>query len=508
MSKHEIIPLSIKLIILLRNDLRLLCPNDKLSLNFLAWLITSGFKEYASLLQDPDVPKFFCRKAPGHGHSFTLLECLTWITRVDLQNLFPLPIKSNEYLEWFYTQGIRESLILRTLTKNTSNLRCHKKFMPIDITNLTVKSIFSEIKNQPSSLGVNLIGHAHDQTGLGEDFRQTLNALKAVNIPTSALNFSSKSNKNTRFLINNYQENNNKPINIFCMTASDTARFYSELGNQQFNGCYNIGYWPWELSKWPKELNVTFSLINEIWVSSSHTYAAIKKNFDGPIHIMPLAVEIPSILTLTNKEITRYKFSLPQKAILFCFSFDLNSSIYRKNPNACIDAFITAFPLEKFSRGKVGLVLKCHKPFYPNKHWENLKKLAEKDNRIHIIEVTVSRKEILELYKSCDCFLSLHRAEGFGRCIAEAIQLGLHVICTGYSGNIDFCKKNPKINLVDYKLIRVKKDLYPHFNSQVWAEPNILQAINFMKKFFASAPTEKIAKKLPAFSKFIVGIAY
>ena len=116
------------------------------------------------------------------------------------------------------------------------------------------------------------------------------------------------------------------------------------------------------------------------------------------------------------------------KIFNFCFSFDLKSYVDRKNPQACVDAFLKAFPKNDFDESEVGLVIKVHKSAKPDAVWTKLKRLASRDKRIHIIEETLSRPELLALYQSCNCYLSLHRAEGFGRGLAEALQLGLHVI--------------------------------------------------------------------------------
>ena len=87
----------------------------------------------------------------------------------------------------------------------------------------------------------------------------------------------------------------------------------------------------------------------------------------------------------------------------------------------------------------VGLVIKTHKPEHPHRGWEVLKTLCGLDERIKLIETTLNRQELLQLYGCCDSFISLHRAEGFGRGLAEAFQLGLDVVATDWSGNTDFC---------------------------------------------------------------------
>jgi len=150
---------------------------------------------------------------------------------------------------------------------------------------------------------------------------------------------------------------------------------------------------------------------------------------------------------------------------------------------ACVQAFLNAFPKADYPAKQVGLVVKVQKPRSDNVAWQELKKVARGDRRICIIEQTLDRPTLLALYGACDCYVSLHRAEGFGRGMAEALQLGLHVICTGYSGNVDFCQP-PYADLVKYRLVRVKKGQYPRASGQVWAEPNVRHAAQLMRQFY------------------------
>ena len=90
------------------------------------------------------------------------------------------------------------------------------------------------------------------------------------------------------------------------------------------------------------------------------------------------------------------------------------------------------------------------------------------------------RPRVMALYKACDCYVSLHRAEGFGRGIAEALLLGKQVITTGYSGNMDFCRE-PRVALVRHKIRAVDRGEYFWGDGQFWAEPDIDHAAQLMR---------------------------
>jgi glycosyltransferase involved in cell wall biosynthesis len=89
------------------------------------------------------------------------------------------------------------------------------------------------------------------------------------------------------------------------------------------------------------------------------------------------------------------------------------------------------------------------------------------------------------LQNVCDAYISLHRAEGFGLGMAESMYLGKPVIATNYSGNTDFTMPS-NVCLVDCDLIPVKPGDYAYYEEgQVWAEPNIEQAAQYMRRLFA-----------------------
>ena len=155
----------------------------------------------------------------------------------------------------------------------------------------------------------------------------------------------------------------------------------------------------------------------------------------------------------------------------------------------------------------MGLVIKAHRPAKRHTAWEKLKTLAASDARIHVVERTLPRPELLALYRSCDCFVSLHRAEGFGRGIAEALQLGLHVITTGYSGNVDFCAP-PHADLVRYGLAKVRRGQYPYGEGQVWANVDVAHAAELMRNLATSRHQPFMNEQWPQFSCDTVGRRY
>lgn len=126
---------------------------------------------------------------------------------------------------------------------------------------------------------------------------------------------------------------------------------------------------------------------------------------------------------------------------------------------------------------------------------------SQQDPRVHIIDRMLDKPDVLGLYKMCDCFVSLHRAEGFGRGIAEALLLGLKVIATDHGGNVDFCVSDSAY-LVSSKLVAVGENEYVEPLGQYWANPEIQMAANIMRDVAKSGRKRKAKVTLDIQNQF------
>jgi glycosyltransferase involved in cell wall biosynthesis len=324
--------------------------------------------------------------------------------------------------------------------------------------------------------GVNLFGFARGEIGIGEDVRQVALALQSQGIPICIINIAPGANVSQRDASAEVwiTDAPRYAINLFCGTGIELSRYVCELGPKHFEGRYTIGLWPWELPHWPQSAWHTYNLVDEIWGISQHTAASYR---DAPCAVRPMT--LPVTLGPVGDE-DRALFGLPEDDYLFVFSFDVNSTIARKNPLATVRAFQLAFPPKHNAR--VGLVIKVsHTEDVRLPEWSRLKSMIAGDPRIHLIGDTLRRPQVLALYRCCDCFVSLHRAEGFGRGIAEALLLDLQVIATGFSGNLDFCSDD-RVGLVRYRMTPLARGDYFHGDGQEWAEPDLGHAAELMRE--------------------------
>ena len=356
------------------------------------------------------------------------------------------------------------------------------------------------VKPDHTSFGVNLYGFAFGELGIGEDLRMAVAACESAGIPYRVVNVdvgagARQADRALKAQVEKADEQAPYLVNIFCLPGFDTvSRIFLSWGGDYFKDHYNIGWWPWELSVWPSAWKEAFSLMDEIWAGSEFSRRMYQQSTSLPTELMPLAVSVDR-----GHSLRRNHFQLPKHSFLFLFVFDFNSHLARKNPQAVIDAFKRAFRQNEHG---AGLVLKVMNPKENNKEWLAFLAMCKQDNRIHLIHETLDRPDILGLIECCDAYVSLHRCEGFGRTLAEAMCYGKPVIATNYSGNADFMASELSYP-VKFTLIPLKKGEY-HFiedtDQAVWAEPDIGHAAQQMQKAFRSAKNVTLAAKIKGYA--------
>lgn len=214
--------------------------------------------------------------------------------------------------------------------------------------------------------------------------------------------------------------------------------------------------------------------MDEVWVSSRFAYEAIAPVTRKPVHLMPMAVDVPP----PEPRLRRGDFGLPDDKFIFYFSFDFRSYTSRKNPLAAVAAFRRAFPGRSAA---ACLLLKTIGSTWKPDDRDLLFETVRGDPRIVVIDRELARPRAIALMALSDCFVSLHRSEGFGRGPAEAMLLGKPVIATNYSGTRDFATPETAL-LVDYQLVPVGAAEYPGATGQVWAEIDLAHAASAMHR--------------------------
>lgn len=326
----------------------------------------------------------------------------------------------------------------------------------------------------PTRTDVCLIGHPFAPIGRGEDVRCSFRALRAVALRPSILDLYShhRADPDAEAEFGPFLSTLPGAINVFHLNGDEVSLALSTLGGLP-KGAYNIVYPAWELSRYPQEWAQQLDRFDEIWAPSHFIREALLPAVQKPVVHMPLACEV----TLSAFRSRRY-YGIPEAAYAFLFFFDFRSFASRKNPQAAIRAFERLCQLRPSANAC--LVIKVHgADAAPEALAELQRSLAPWRGRVVLINRQMDDNDTKNLLRCCDCFVSLHRSEGFGRGLAEAMYLGKPVIATRYSGNLDFMDERIAY-LVDHTLVPVQPGEYPHAENQHWADADPEQAANYM----------------------------
>jgi glycosyltransferase involved in cell wall biosynthesis len=320
-----------------------------------------------------------------------------------------------------------------------------------------------------TALGVNVAGYLNTESGMGEAARLSIHSLDAAGIPSVLNNVASRLRMGDSSYAQ-FTEANPHPFNLVHLNADNMEWFAQARGKRYFRDRYTIGYWFWELAEFRRDWIPAFGYVDEVWCASEFGRNAIAEWSDVPVTYIPLPVVPPPTTT-----VDRSHFGVSQDAFLFLFTFDVSSQLERKNPFGLIQAFRRAFG----EQPDVVLILKYTNAEYDPREVTRLHEATQGSSIVHV-EGYLTRDELSGLMRAADCYVSLHRAEGFGLTIAEAMALGKPVIATNYSGNTDFMTASNSYQ-VDYRIVPVARDYGPYLRGMTWADPDLDQAIALMR---------------------------
>jgi glycosyltransferase involved in cell wall biosynthesis len=401
--------------------------------------------------------------ALGNGLRCPRLLLTLHEARHDLQQAFPLDSASSlaEYFHWYQQHGSIE-LATAPLLPKSCLASCKRTLLRSHAAQPSCTGTASPTETRrPKQVlakeGVNLIGLVHRQSGLGEDVRMLSAAFAAVGVAHVVIDAEGNGSQRLRYA-----------TSVYCMSAFDAATLYLQHGRRFFSEQLRIGYWPWELPKFPDIWTDVYDLIDDIWTGSEFTARAYRANCPKPVICLPAPVTVPAV---SGRSLP----SVKNGAFVFTYPFDPNSYMARKNPIALVRAFRLAFPCH--DEGSA-LLLRVNGKLSESPARRALLCEIGADHRITVVESTLDRTDVLTLTASCDCLVSPHRAEGFGRNIAEAILLNVPVLATGFSGCSDYLEPNEGLA---FRLKEVEADEYPFSEGLLWADPDVADMAAKMK---------------------------
>lgn len=376
---------------------------------------------------------------------------ILWKARPDVQQVFPrgLGRDYSSLISWLRDFGATEHGISQQLVEEVEALERSlghlTPFRGIHITTL------------PGRFGLGALG------------RVVKAAAQQTDIPTKGLSFAGHAHIVDGEELN-HQEFISPEYSIIAMNADTLLGFSHSREFARLRNSHKVGLWAWELEVYPSYFQDAAELVDEIWTISNFITNNLSKITPKKVSTFPIGMD--------------YFFSVPGADPLsplsdkiraippyFLFNFDYMSVFERKNPTAAVDAFRDAFGDDP----ERALVLKTNNSWLDPERAEYLRYFVRNMGNVHLIEDSMTWQEIRFLFERSLGYISLHRSEGFGLGMAEAMSIGKPVIGTAYSGNLDFMTESNSI-LIGFSSLALKPEAGQYFLPTTWAEPDINEA--------------------------------
>ncbi|MDQ5872585.1 MAG: glycosyltransferase [Acidobacteriota bacterium] len=313
------------------------------------------------------------------------------------------------------------------------------------------------------SRGVNLVGWFESPTGIGQSARAIARAAENAGLPVSRIEAGTLES-GARFRAPH-------ALNLFHVNADAAASIVELCGPAVHRGHANVGYWYWETEEFPRAWRDRFAYFDEIWVASEFCRAAIARVSDIPV----IVVAPPVILDVTPLPVPPSP-PAPPGSFRFLTICDADSVPERKNPLGAVRAFARAFSGNPLVSLTVRIANATNAPGL-------LAELeaAGRGARVEIDTSPLDRGGIERLLAGCDAYVSLHRSEGFGLPIAEAMILGKPVVATAYSGPRDFLDESTGYPVRWTPAVQ-RAALPPYPADTRWAEPDEAHAVDALSR--------------------------
>ena len=311
--------------------------------------------------------------------------------------------------------------------------------------------------------GLNVVGYVGRDTGVAESARLCIKSCDAAGLPRHVIDIDARDRFAERAVCR---------ASIFHVNADMTPAMENHFPHILDASSYNIGVWHWELPELPDAWIESAAPLDEIWAPSAFVQSAVSRKVSIPVVHMPHGIAVTEIEECIPEEL-----GVPAGSFVFLCMFDFDSVVQRKNPLGAAEAFRRAFGDDP----RASLLIKAaHASTHAAEYAELQERLRGMSN-VYLVDRMLPRARVNGLVAACDGVLSLHRAEGFGLTLAEAMQLGKPVVATAWSGNVDFMNGGNSYP-VAYELVTLERTFHCYEAGQQWAEPDLEHAARLLRE--------------------------
>ena len=333
------------------------------------------------------------------------------------------------------------------------------------------------------SRGINIAGYFEAEMGVGEAARLLTCAVEAAGVPYSTVSYAETLSRKQYPFLARGDGKTSHDINILCVNADQTPVFAREIGPRFFKDRYTVGYWFWELDQLSCDHARGFRPCGRS-LDREPVRRARDRRHRSPARLQDSAARTRSGLFSARHQ----EQPAAARPVHVSVHVRFLQCVRTQESSGLIEAFERAF---RPNEGPI-LVRKTINGTSRLNDLERVRAAARRRPDVFVIDGYYSERGKNSILNLSDCYVSLHRSEGLGLTIAEAMALEKPVIATGYSGNLEFMTPENSY-LVDYVVGEVPAECHPYPPGMSWAEPDLDQAAALMRRV-VDAPLEAARK--------------
>ena len=414
--------------------------------DFLNWLILHSVEEGFYVLSDSSVSRYLLTKR--RFSRLSRIENVIFKNRLEADSEFRQTVTKDSFAFWMRDFGIYEYPSLSLLSR--------------------VDTFRSNVDLYKSNPDVVIVSPRNGDSGVGVLASNALKQCEELGLKVSLIQFEFSS-YSLSFRAEFYELAKSAKLVIYCISLIEFNYLYYLVGPGTLKVIANksVYYGPWELKSVPRLLAEALCGVDEIWGISQFASSAFASCYSN---VSEIGIAINQDEDYSEKTVDKSGYF---QFLTVCAS---GSYLERKNPLGVIEAFLLAFPIVE-SSSKLRLRIHVTDVSELNIPTE----LRNVDERISVTFGLLSQTDYEVMFSSSHCYVSLHRAEGFGIAVAEAIKFGIPVIVSEYGGVLDFCNSDNSY-LIGCRLKIIANGSYPYSHGLHWAEPDVAQAARSMIK--------------------------